>query len=144
MAGRQLHDIVRDVVAKNAPDETATFEDLYRDALADPHRASAQSSPGASAAGIELAVFLTPILVSVLSDLTKDLLGTGLRAAARRLWGRISGRAAVPPDLSVEALNVEQLSLVSAALARKLRHRGYGQAEIDQICRDLAAATAIG
>lgn len=142
MAGRHLHDIVRDVVAKNAPDETPTFEELYRDALADPHKASAESSPGASAAGIELAVFLTPILVAVLSDLTKDLLGTGVRAAVRRIWHRISGRAAVPADLTVGALGVEQMQLVSAALARKLRHRGYGQAEIDQICRDLAAAAA--
>jgi hypothetical protein len=141
MADRNLHDIVREVVVKNRPDEETVFEDLYQDSLADPHAAAADAAPGASAMGVEIVAFLTPILVSVLSDVAKDALGAGLRFGAKRLWNRITHHTEVPADTAV-ALTSEQIVAASAALARKLRLRGYGQAEIDQICRDLTAAAA--
>lgn len=140
MADRYLHDIVRDVVGKNAPAESAIFEELFQVSLADPHKAAARSAPGANAAGLEIAAFLTPILVAVLSDSAKDLLGTGLRAVAKRAWRGLPGRRALAPDTTVAVADTERMQLISATLARTLRGRGYGQAEIDQICRDLAAA----
>jgi hypothetical protein len=142
MSGKNLHDIVREVVGKNAPDEVPVFEELYRDSLSDPHKAAAPSAPGANAMGVEIAAFLTPVLIAVLSDATKDMLGTGLRAIAKRVWNRLTGRRSVAADTFINAFPPDQMLRVSAALARTLRHRGYGQTEVDQICRDLTAAAA--
>jgi hypothetical protein len=140
MADRSLHDVVRDVVAKNAPSEGPIFEELFQVSLADPHKAAARSAPGASAAGVEIVAFLTPILVVVLSDATKELLGTGLRAVARRAWRSMTRSSAAAADMTVALADPDRLHVINASLARKLRERGYGQAEIDQISRDLLDA----
>ena len=143
MDARPLHDVVWDIVSKNAPNETAVFDELYRDSLSDPQRAAAHAAPGANAMGVEIATFLTPVLIAVLSDVTKDLLGTGLRALVRRVWHRLTGDRSVAENTTVRALSAAELLSVSADLARRLRQRGYAQAEIDQICRDLSTAAAV-
>lgn len=125
---RRPEDLVREIVARHAPQELPYFDRVRRVPVR-------SGGPGPLADGLGItALIVTPVLLAVV----QDLIGGGVRAGLRALWRRIRRRA--DPPTGMGPLTAEQVRYARATAERELLAAGLPAAEVDRIVTDFAAA----